>query len=332
MGSSIAVLGAGGHTGRFVVAELRRRSAIARPATRSGRLVHADGSDEAACAIDFADPASLDRALGDADAVINCAGPFLDTAEPAVEAAQRAGIPYLDVTAEQRLALRLFERFHGRARAAGVTIVPAMAFYGGLADLLASALVGPAPAAAIEIAVWLDSWHPTAGTRLTGERNRFERMLIREGRLRAVPTPAPSRDWNFPAPIGDQAVSCVALSEIILISRHIEVQSVTSFMNRKPLDDLHDPRTPPPLPSAPGGRSAQRFVMDVRVTANGSQRRATAQGRDIYAASAPLVVGACLSLLAREAALAGVRAPGELFEPRAFLAALAPDLVTEFHA
>jgi short subunit dehydrogenase-like uncharacterized protein len=36
--------------------------------------------------------------------VVNCAGPFLDTALPVVEAALRAKIPYLDVAAEQAAA------------------------------------------------------------------------------------------------------------------------------------------------------------------------------------------------------------------------------------
>jgi short subunit dehydrogenase-like uncharacterized protein len=46
------------------------------------------------------DAVSLDRALVGASAVINCAGPFAQTAAPLIEAALRAKIPYLDVAAE----------------------------------------------------------------------------------------------------------------------------------------------------------------------------------------------------------------------------------------
>ena len=63
------------------------------------------------------DPASLDRALDGAMGVINCAGPFLDTAVPVIEAALRARIHYLDVCAEQRAALDVFERFADAAKA-----------------------------------------------------------------------------------------------------------------------------------------------------------------------------------------------------------------------
>src|SRR3546814_2277322 len=89
-----------------------------------------------------ADPASLNRALAGAGAVINCAGPFLDTATPLIEAALRAGVHYLDVTAEQAVAAATFERFEAAALRVGVVVAPALAFYGGLAAALAPVAVG----------------------------------------------------------------------------------------------------------------------------------------------------------------------------------------------
>ena len=47
------------------------------------------------------DTSSLGRALEGAAAVINCAGPFLDTADFVASTAVEKGIHYLDVTAEQ---------------------------------------------------------------------------------------------------------------------------------------------------------------------------------------------------------------------------------------
>ena len=91
----IAVLGAGGHTGRFVVDTLRCKGANAIAATRSGRFMPIAGEEEACRTLDFSRPKALDDVLRGADAVINCAGPFFDTALPAAEAALRAGIPYL---------------------------------------------------------------------------------------------------------------------------------------------------------------------------------------------------------------------------------------------
>ncbi len=325
---NIAVLGASGHTGRFVVDTLRREGAVAIAATRSGRFAPIAGEEEPCHILDFTLPETLDEVLRGADAVINCAGPFFDTAMPAAEAALRAAIPYLDVSAEQATTRRLFDMLDEPGRAAGVTMLPAMAFFGALADLLASTLVDEGEhAETIDIAVGLDSWHPTAGTRLTGDKNIYPRMIVRDGALVPVPDPAPGGEWDFPPPLGVQPVTCVALSEIILISRHISAGSVTSFMNLKPLDDLHEVTTPPPRPVDARGRSAQHFIMDVRATIAGQVRRARASGTDVYAASAPLIVRACLDLLMREAPPSGVRAPGEVFDAQSFLSRLTPDIV-----
>jgi hypothetical protein len=326
---NIAVYGAGGHTARFVIAELRKRGWTPIPCVRdTTRLdtrheVYA-GLDMRTATVD--DPASLDRTLADAAAVINCAGPFLETATPVIEAALRAGIPYLDLAAEQEAVRATFERLDAPARAAGVTVVPAMAFYGGLADLLATAAMGDwAQADSIEIAIALDSWHPTRGTRLTGERNTFRRLVYADHRLAPLPDPPLARMWSFPAPFGTCPVTSVPLSEIITISRHLPVAAIHSYMNAEPLRDLRDAATAPPVPADPSGRSAQVFVADVIVRRGGEQRRATARGRDIYAVTAPLVVEAATRIVTANSPPAGVHAPGELFDAREFLAALSPE-------
>jgi hypothetical protein len=324
---AVSVLGAGGHTGRFVVDALKRRGVSVIPAARSATAL--GGQDVRPIAFDR--PESLDAALHGAAAVINCAGPFFDTAEPAVAAAIRAGIPYLDITAEQFTTRRLFERFDTPARRAGVTVVPAMAFYGGLADLLASALIKPGEAAeAIHVAVALDGWQPTAGTRRTGERNHHQRVIARDFELAPVDGSVESRQWHFPQPFGRQQVVPVPLAEIILMHRHLQAGEIISFMNEKPLADLRDPSTPAPQAVDPQGRSAQRFTVEVEVRVDGVTRKASASGQDIYAITAPLVASACLELIARPELPSGVRAPGELFDAATFLKKLAPDLITSF--
>ena len=60
-----------------------------------------------------------------------------------------------------------------------------MAFYGGLADLLATAALDGrlAPPTRSTVAIALDRWWPTAGTRVTGRRNTATRLVVRDGRL-----------------------------------------------------------------------------------------------------------------------------------------------------
>ena len=325
---SVTVYGAYGHTGRFVIAELCRRGRTPVLCGRDAGKLAALGAEYPAlqryvASID--DPDSLDRALDGAVAVINCAGPFLDTATPVIDAALRARIHYLDAAAEQRAVLDTFERHAETARNAGVVVLPAMVFYGGLADLLATVAFGDwAAADAIDIAVALDSWHPTAGTRLTGERNHHRRLVVSNGRLAPLANPAPTRNWTFPAPFGTQPVVALPLSETITISHHLSSQELHSYMNLAPLKDLRDPDTPAPLASDASGRSAQRFAIEAIVRNGGQTRRAAVSGRDIYAVSAPLLVEAMERIVDGRSKALGVTSAGAAFDARDFLAALAP--------
>jgi len=330
---AIAVYGAAGHTGRFVARELERRGyptvLIARKSAPEACVGPLDAHRhwrQASCD----DPDTLDEALRETSAVIQLRSPFLDTAPALIEAALRAGIHYFDVTAEQRSARQSLATYHDEARHHGTVVLPAMAFYGGLADLLAAELTrGARSVDCIEIGVGLDYWHPTEGTRETGERNTARRLIVAEGRLAPAPRPAPVRDWVFPEPFGTQQVVAVPLSEIVTIHRHIAARHVRSFMSSAPLRDLEDPRTPPPTASDPSGRSSQRFLMDVHAVSDGRRTRVSAAGRDIYAITAPLVVEACARVLENPPAAGGAYAPAELFDADEFLAALAPHLEIE---
>lgn len=177
MGQQVAVFGAYGHTGRFVVAELLERGFVPVLSGRDAeklRAAAAPGLDVRPSSVE--DPVSLDRALAGTAAVINTAGPFATTAGPLIEAALRAGIPYVDVAAEIEANDDTFTHFSDRARAAGTLIVPAMAFYGGLGDLLVTSAMGDWTSAdEVHIAYGLNGWQPTAGTRVAGEVSRERR-------------------------------------------------------------------------------------------------------------------------------------------------------------
>lgn len=115
-GQMVAVFGAYGHTGRFVVAELRERGFVPILSGRDAGKLRAlaashPGLEARPASVD--DPLSLDRALAGAAAVINCAGPFATTAAPVIEAALRAGIPYVDVAAEIEANVDTFAHFTG---------------------------------------------------------------------------------------------------------------------------------------------------------------------------------------------------------------------------
>ncbi len=316
---NVTVFGAYGHTGRFVVAELRRRGWTPVLSGRDREKLEATFPEFDCRVASVDDPSSLDAALRGSVAVINCAGPFLDTSAAIIDAAIRARVPYLDVAAEQAAVLNVFERFSD----ASIVIVPAMAFYGGLGDLLASAAMnGWDDADEISIAVALDSWKPTLGTRKTGERNHGPRFVYSNGTLARGELP-PARAWDFPPPFGEQTVVSLPLAETIVIPRHVRVRDVRAYINEGPIAELRDPETPQPSPADESGRSSQLFVMNVVVRRGEEERRLSARGRDIYAVTAPLVVEGMERVVSgRVHASRGVVAPGEAFDPHDFLRAL----------
>lgn len=329
-GTRVAVFGATGHTGRFVVEELARRGLVPVAVGRdAGKLAGGfAGRGVAVREASIDDAASLDRAFAGTRAVINCAGPFLDTADAVAAAALRAGGHYLDVTAEQASAQATFARFDAPARAAGCVVLPAMGFYGGFADLLATRAMGDwEHADAIRVGIALDSWHPTEGTRITGRRNTAPRLVVADGRLAPLPQPSAETDWVFPQPFARQRMVALPFSEIVVIARHLDTRTLDTWLGTAALQDVRDPTTPPPRPADASGRSAQRFAIEVRVERGGRVRRVAAQGRDIYAFSAPLVCEAAQRLLGGAYRETGAHAPGAIFDAEEYLQALAAEFL-----
>jgi NAD(P)-dependent dehydrogenase (short-subunit alcohol dehydrogenase family) len=334
-----AVFGAYGHTGRFVVSALHRRGWHLIIAGRDLAKLDAvrTGFPDASirqASVDDAD--SLDRAFAGADVAINCAGPFASTAGPVIEAAMRARLPYLDVAAEIEANLDTFANYGERARDAGIVVVPAMAFFGGLGDLLATAALGDWTAAdEISIAYGLDSWKPTLGTKAAGavsyERRNGRRVVYADGALQFAGGTAPRTTWTFPAPLGEQPVIAeFTMADTVTIARHIPVPQIRSYMTVIAVADLVDDRSGPPTPvDGDDERSAQTFLVEVVARLGDVERRVIARGRDIYAISAPLVVEAA-ERVTRAPLRAGVWPAGALFDARDFLASLAPDLTIAF--
>jgi hypothetical protein len=333
----VAVFGATGHTGRFVVDELLRRGLTPVAVGRDGEKLAAAGFRERGIATrwaSFDNAASLAAALEGVAAVINCAGPFMDSAAPLAAAAVQGGVHYLDVSAEQPSTRATIEQFDGPARAAGVLVLPAMGFYGGLADLLATAAMGDWDwADEIRIGIALDSWHPTQGTRITGARNTVPRVVIADGQLAPLALPAQEITLNYPQPFGAQPSVELPFSEVILMAQHLRTRQLHSYLNLAALHDIRDPSTPAPAASDASGKSSQVFIVEAVASKDGARRRAVASGRDIYAFTAPFICEAAARILRGEfTSSGGAGAPGAIFDARSYLEALAPDLTCSFAA
>ncbi|MET7707459.1 saccharopine dehydrogenase NADP-binding domain-containing protein [Micromonospora sp. NPDC005413] len=336
MAQSIAVFGAYGHTGRFVVTELRERGFMPLLLGRDESKLQAlatSGLEYRVASVD--DPTSLDQAVKGADAVINCAGPFASTTAPVIEAALRAEIPYVDVAAEIEANLDTFTYVTDRAEAAGVAVVPAMAFFGGLGDLLVTtAMGGWTSADEAHIAYGLSSWHPTAGTVAAGtvsrERRDGQRVRYTGGRLEYYVGEGdlPSLEWDFPAPLGRRRVlGEFTMADVVTVPSHLAIPEVRTYMTVDAATDLAAADAPVAVDDL--GRSAQTFTVDVIVRRGDTQRRVVASGQDIYAISAPLAVEAVRRILAGQARTSGVASAGAMFDAPDFLRALSAHISVE---
>ncbi|MBQ1159408.1 saccharopine dehydrogenase NADP-binding domain-containing protein [Streptomyces sp. A73] len=338
-GQLVAVFGAYGHTGRFVVAELAARGFAPVLSGRNAQTLEELAREHRleARVASAEDPASLDRALIGTAAVINCAGPFASTTGPVIEAALRAGIPYLDVAAELEANLDTFAHYRERAREAGAVIVPAMAFFGGLGDLLATAAMGDwTEADEAHIAYALSNWHPTAGTRLSGavsrERRGDHRLRYSGGQWEHRTDAAPTLEWTFPEPMGPrQVIGEFTMADVVTVPQHLSIPDVTTYMSAEAARDVAAPHTPAPTATDESGRSEQTFLVDVVVRSGGAERRATAGGKDIYAVTAPLVAEALERVLTGRTKTVGVASAGEIFDAPDFLHALAPHVTLDLH-
>jgi short subunit dehydrogenase-like uncharacterized protein len=338
IGSIITVFGAYGHTGRFVAAELRRRGMRAILSGRDSGKMAALGQMHPEAEVRVAtidEPASLDRAMAGAGAVINCAGPFGETAPALIEAALRTGVHYLDVTGEALVTINTFKRYAdsepdaARVRNAGIVVAPSVAFYGALGDFLATiAMKNRESADEISIAVALDGWKPTRGTQLASERRAGRRVVFRDRQIEilSAETQPPTGTWNFPPPFGMQEVIGEFPNvDVVTISRHLRTPKISAYLNMAPIKDLRDPNTTGPQAADESGRSSQIFLMEVVARRGREARHVISRGRDIYAITAPIVVEATQRVLDGRIKRTGIGAPGEIFDAEDFLRSLAPE-------
>jgi short subunit dehydrogenase-like uncharacterized protein len=142
------LLGANGYVGRAaatLAAERGLRPVLGgRDAPAVTRLAVELGLD--ARVVDPGDAAAMDAALGDVPLVLSCAGPFVHTYLPVVEACLRSGTHYLDITGEPPVYDGI-AALHDRAVAAGVMLLPSVGFDILASDCLAAHLVRRLPTA-----------------------------------------------------------------------------------------------------------------------------------------------------------------------------------------
>jgi short subunit dehydrogenase-like uncharacterized protein len=198
---TLLVYGAYGYTGRLVAERAVDAGLDPVLGGRDERKLSAVGDDLDCDTRTFglSDPETVAYALDGVDALLNCAGPFEATADPAVEACIATGTHYLDVTGEVPVFVRLHRR-DAAAREAGVTVLPGVGFDVVPTDCTAAHLAEQLPEA-----THIDLGFETRGglspgtarTAIEGIANGGAARV--DGTLRAEPVAARTRTIDFGA-------------------------------------------------------------------------------------------------------------------------------------
>lgn len=146
MTADFLLYGSTGYVGR-AIAELAVERGL-RPVL-GGRRAEAVGHQAAELGLDFVvasagDAASLEAAMGDVPLVLSCAGPFVHTVEPLVEACLGTNTHYLDISGEPPVYDAVAAR-HEQAEAASVMLLPSVGFDVVATDCLAGHLMARLP-------------------------------------------------------------------------------------------------------------------------------------------------------------------------------------------
>ncbi|WP_226005398.1 saccharopine dehydrogenase family protein [Natrinema salinisoli] len=225
---SLLVYGSYGYTGRLIAREAVARGGSPVVAGRNGRAVaeQADALRVEGRTFDL-DAADLGSKLARFDAVLNCAGPFVETAEPLVEACLETNTDYLDITGEFSV-FECLRQHDAAARDAGITLLPGVGFDVVPSDCLAAFLADQVPDAdrlALGIKGSLDFSRGTARTLV--EQLGVGGVVRRNGRLLQVPTAFRSREVDFGD--GPEHAVTVPWGDVVTAAHSTGIESIEVY-------------------------------------------------------------------------------------------------------
>ncbi len=283
-------------------------------------------------------PADLIAAFRGCDAVINCAGPFLELGQPVVRAAIAAGCHYVDTSAEQMFVKGVFDDLSADAERSGVTVVPATGYDVVPADLLAHATAGlVAPVSDLVIAYDVQGFDMTRGTlrsafaMLTGGQLSYV-----GGEWRSGEPPTNHTSVAFPGNAAPTPVMNWPGCEIVTVPHHVQTRQLSVVINasaatpeffqllQMPADTVAEIVDALPEGPAEARRPAAAFtIVADAVGSEGRRARGVLHGRDIYGCTAVIAVEAVRRLLSQPVR-SGVLAPSEAYGVTDFLNFLVP--------
>lgn len=224
------IYGANGYTGELIAREAVRRGLLPTLGGRNEAAVAALAQELAlphrAFALD--DSGVLARELAGAGTVLHCAGPFVRTSRPMVDACLATGVNYLDITGE----IPVFESILARgaeARRAGVVLLPGIGFDVVPTDCLALALKERMPDAThLDLAFVTEGGGWSPGTLATMIESLPHAGAMRsDGRIVALPLAAESMAIDLP--VGRRTVMSIAWGDVATAFHTTGIANVRVF-------------------------------------------------------------------------------------------------------
>jgi short subunit dehydrogenase-like uncharacterized protein len=347
---TIVLYGATGYTGRLVAEELDRRGLdhvlSGRDEAKLAAVAGERGAPMRAAPLD--DERRLRELLADATVVISCAGPFTPVGEALVRAAIDTGTHYVDSTGEQAFIKLVFDRHGAAAEGAGVALVPALGFDYAPGDFIARLTAGGhEPLDELVLAYAVKGFGMSRGTMRSGlEIMKGGDVVYEDGDWRPAPLGVFRGSFDFPEPIGRQAMSRYPSGEVITVPRHTRTRRVVSMMTaqtmaphpalapflpytlpwlamtlRTPLRGLLG-RAIDALPEGPS--KAERRAAKFTIVADahgedGSSGRGIVRGADVYGLTAVILVHGAELTSSPGYDRAGALGPAAAYDPEAFL-------------
>ncbi|MFS2222572.1 saccharopine dehydrogenase family protein [Pantoea sp. B65] len=273
----------------------------------------------------LAEPSVVDQALADVTVLLNCAGPFLHTADVLIKAAIRNQVHYLDVAAEHD-SYRLAETYEREATAAGVMLLPGcggtVAMLGCLAAHAADRVKDPR---SISLALNVTG-SMSRGSAISATENLSPECLVRLNGQLIQQDPNELRSFDF----GKGARKCfpVTLPDLVTVWRATGIPDIATFVHITgtgfPRGDLS---TIPDGPSAQEREENRYQAAAEVVSAEGKTVRMlldTVNGYSFTALAATEAARRVLAGLARP----GFQTPAELFG-KGFAETIADTSITE---
>ncbi|MFB6084451.1 MAG: trans-acting enoyl reductase family protein [Halorientalis sp.] len=271
----LLVYGSYGYTGELIAEEATERGLDPVLAGRDERKLAEQAADlnRETAAFDLDDRAAVRDALSGVDAVLNCAGPFVETYEPMVEAAIETGTHYLDITGEFDV-FRAVAGYDDRASEAGVMVMSGVGFDVVPTDCLAAHLADRLPEATHLALAFKGLADLSPGTMKTMLNYVGEGGYVRrDGLLESVPAAYKTREIDFGS--GERSAVTVPWGDVVTGYHTTGIPNIEVYMAvpEPAIWAMRGTRPVAPLLDIGPVKSTLQQVVDAVVTGPGERTR-----------------------------------------------------------